>query len=93
MSRVMVLFKLKFLDIEPLHVAQKDSIVRITGLKFNWCDHALALQNNQARLLSPIARIFANLNNAILLCTSHRSETFLGYITMDGDFRTNWWNR
>ncbi|MBE9561257.1 MAG: NAD(+) synthase [Proteobacteria bacterium] len=53
--------------------------------KLNWQSHDIALQNIQARVRSPSVWLIANLNNALLLATSNRSEVAQGYATMDGD--------
>ncbi|MCK5877569.1 MAG: NAD(+) synthase [Candidatus Marithrix sp.] len=53
--------------------------------KLNWQDHDVALQNIQARVRSPSVWLIANVNNALLLATSNRSEVAQGYTTMDGD--------
>ena len=45
----------------------------------------LALQNIQARVRSPFIWFIANSNNLLLLSTSNRSESSVGYSTMDGD--------
>jgi NAD+ synthase (glutamine-hydrolysing) len=63
-----------------IHTVQK-----ATGLKLNWTEHDLALQNIQARVRSPGVWLLANLKNALLLATSNRSEAAVGYATMDGD--------
>ncbi len=55
------------------------------GIQLNWQDHDLALQNIQARTRAPSVWMIANLHNAILLSTSNRSESAVGYATMDGD--------
>ncbi|WP_340152529.1 NAD(+) synthase [uncultured Marivirga sp.] len=55
------------------------------GRKLNWSEDDIALQNIQARARSPIIWILANINNALLLTTSNRSEGSVGYTTMDGD--------
>ena len=55
------------------------------GRKLNWDQDDIALQNIQARARSPIIWILANINNALLLTTSNRSEGSVGYTTMDGD--------
>lgn len=55
------------------------------GRKLNWQQDDIALQNIQARARSPIIWILANINNALLLTTSNRSEGSVGYTTMDGD--------
>ncbi|MDX5339230.1 MAG: NAD(+) synthase [Cyclobacteriaceae bacterium] len=55
------------------------------GRKLNWDQDDITLQNIQARSRSPIIWMLANLNNALLLSTSNRSEGDVGYATMDGD--------
>ena len=55
------------------------------GRKLSWVQDDLALQNIQARSRSPIIWMLANINNALLLTTSNRSEGDVGYATMDGD--------
>lgn len=55
------------------------------GRKLTWEQDDITLQNIQARARSPIIWMLANLNNALLLATSNRSEGDLGYTTMDGD--------
>jgi NAD+ synthase (glutamine-hydrolysing) len=53
--------------------------------KLSWQTDDLALQNIQARSRSPIIWMLANINQALLLTTSNRSEGDVGYATMDGD--------
>ncbi|MBC6368580.1 NAD(+) synthase [Algoriphagus sp. AK58] len=60
-------------------------IEKAIGRKLSWENDDLTLQNIQARSRSPIIWMLANLNNALLLCTSNRSEGDVGYATMDGD--------
>ncbi len=55
------------------------------GRKLSWETDDLALQNIQARVRAPGIWMLANLNNALLLSTSNRSEAAVGYATMDGD--------
>lgn len=55
------------------------------GRKLTWENDDITLQNIQARSRSPIIWMLANLNNALLLNTSNRSEGDVGYTTMDGD--------
>ncbi|GAA5023426.1 NAD(+) synthase [Marivirga lumbricoides] len=50
-----------------------------------WEKDDVALQNIQARARSPIIWMLANINNALLITTSNRSEGDVGYTTMDGD--------
>jgi NAD+ synthase (glutamine-hydrolysing) len=53
--------------------------------QLTWENDDLALQNIQSRARSPIIWMLANINNALLLVTSNRSEGDVGYATMDGD--------
>ncbi|TAG55290.1 MAG: NAD(+) synthase [Cytophagales bacterium] len=53
--------------------------------KLTWQKDDLALQNIQARTRSPIIWMLANIQNALLITTSNRSEGDVGYCTMDGD--------
>lgn len=55
------------------------------GRSLTWDQDDITLQNIQARSRSPIVWMLANLNNALLLATSNRSEGDVGYATMDGD--------
>ncbi len=55
------------------------------GRELTWEKDDITLQNIQARVRSPSIWMFANLNNALLLSTSNRSEASVGYATMDGD--------
>jgi NAD+ synthase (glutamine-hydrolysing) len=55
------------------------------GRKLSWDTDDIALQNIQARVRAPSIWMIANINNALLLSTSNRSEAAVGYATMDGD--------
>ncbi len=55
------------------------------GRELSWQQDDIALQNIQARVRSPSIWLLANLNRALLLATSNRSEAAVGYATMDGD--------
>lgn len=59
----------------------EDSLQR----ELTWERDDIALQNVQARLRSPGVWMMANINSALLLTTSNRSEAAVGYATMDGD--------
>ncbi len=61
------------------------TVEKARGIKLNWKDHDVPLQNIQARVRSPGVWLLANLKNALLLATSNRSEAAVGYATMDGD--------
>jgi NAD+ synthase (glutamine-hydrolysing) len=60
-------------------------LTRSTGQTLNWADHDITLQNIQSRARSPLIWMLANLRNSILITTSNRSESDVGYTTMDGD--------
>lgn len=57
----------------------------VLGRPLTWEKDDIALQNIQARARSPIIWMLANVNQAVLLTTSNRSEGDVGYATMDGD--------
>ena len=62
-----------------------DKISLATSRSYTWDKDDLALQNIQARVRSPYIWFIANSNNLLLLSTSNRSESSVGYSTMDGD--------
>jgi len=55
------------------------------GRPLTWERDDVTLQNIQARVRSPGIWMVANLQGALLLSTSNRSEAAVGYATMDGD--------
>jgi NAD+ synthase (glutamine-hydrolysing) len=61
------------------------TIEEALGRKLGWETDDITLQNIQARSRSPIIWMLANIQNAVLLTTSNRSEGDVGYTTMDGD--------
>lgn len=63
----------------------RSTIEKTIGRELTWEQDDITLQNIQARARSPIIWMLANLNNALLLATSNRSEGDVGYATMDGD--------
>ena len=73
------------LDVQPMVDAYTSSIETGLGLKLNWEQHDITLQNIQARSRAPSVWMIANLKQALLLATSNRSEAAVGYATMDGD--------
>jgi NAD+ synthase (glutamine-hydrolysing) len=72
-------------DVQPMVTGYRKVVSDAIGEKLNWDDHDITLQNIQARVRSPAVWMLANLNNALLLSTSNRSEAAVGYATMDGD--------
>lgn len=72
-------------DISPLIDGYTAMVETGLGRELDWSTDDLALQNIQARVRSPGVWMVANLQNALLLSTSNRSEAAVGYATMDGD--------
>ena len=62
-----------------------EKISNKTSKKYSWEENDITLQNVQARVRSPFIWFIANANNLLLLSTSNRSESSVGYSTMDGD--------
>lgn len=73
------------LDVDQQVEQYKDIVSTALGIELNWQDHDIPLQNIQARTRAPGAWMIANLHHALLLSTSNRSESAVGYATMDGD--------
>ncbi|WP_233555702.1 NAD(+) synthase [Pontibacter oryzae] len=55
------------------------------GRPLTWEHDDITLQNIQARVRAPGIWMLANIQNALLMATSNRSEASVGYATMDGD--------
>ncbi len=72
-------------NVQPMVDGYEQVVSQAIGTKLNWDDHDITLQNIQARVRSPSVWMLANLNSALLLSTSNRSEAAVGYATMDGD--------
>lgn len=73
------------LDVENIVNSYTNLIEDAIGRKLTWEQDDITLQNIQARTRAPSIWMFANINNALLLSTSNRSEAAVGYATMDGD--------
>jgi NAD+ synthase (glutamine-hydrolysing) len=73
------------LDVDRLVESYTDLIAGAMKRKLSWRKHDTALQNIQARVRAPSVWLIANLQRALLLVTSNRSEASVGYTTMDGD--------
>ncbi|AQG80177.1 NAD(+) synthase [Spirosoma montaniterrae] len=73
------------ININGLVETYRGLIEKQLGRKLSWNTDDLALQNIQARVRAPSIWMLANINNALLLSTSNRSEAAVGYATMDGD--------
>jgi NAD+ synthase (glutamine-hydrolysing) len=72
-------------NIDEEIVSYTGKIEKAIGRKLTWEKDDITLQNIQSRSRAPIIWMLANLNNALLLATSNRSEGDVGYTTMDGD--------
>lgn len=73
------------LDIDHLVAGYQQMVSGAIGRELDWKTDDITLQNIQARSRAPGIWMFANLENALLLSTSNRSEAAVGYATMDGD--------
>ncbi len=72
-------------DVDGIVENYRATVENSIGRKLSWEMDDLALQNIQARVRSPGVWMLANLQGALLLATSNRSEASVGYATMDGD--------
>ncbi len=72
-------------DVQPMVDDYRTAVSKAIGYPLTWEKHDITLQNIQARVRSPSVWMLANLNRALLLSTSNRSEAAVGYATMDGD--------
>lgn len=73
------------LDVDPIVEQYKQTVSDAIGRPLTWEQDDITLQNIQARVRSPSVWMLANIENALLLSTSNRSEAAVGYATMDGD--------
>ena len=73
------------LDVTELVDGYTSMIQQAIGRDLTWEQDDITLQNIQARVRAPGVWMLANINNALLLATSNRSEAAVGYATMDGD--------
>ncbi len=73
------------LEMEELVVGYRKRVEAALGRTLDWQTDDLALQNVQARVRAPSVWLIANIERALLLSTSNRSEAAVGYATMDGD--------
>lgn len=72
-------------DVDALVEGYTAMVGKGMGAELDWKTHDVALQNIQARARSPGVWMLANIEGALLLSTSNRSEAAVGYATMDGD--------
>jgi NAD+ synthase (glutamine-hydrolysing) len=78
-------FKFEVWEIDKLVEGYSNLVESSIVRKLDWNTDDMALQNIQARVRAPGIWMLANINNALLLTTSNRSEAAVGYATMDGD--------
>lgn len=72
-------------DVEPIVQMYRNIVEKAIERELSWGTDDITLQNIQARVRAPGVWMLANINNALLLATSNRSEAAVGYATMDGD--------
>ncbi|MEM6261201.1 MAG: NAD(+) synthase [Bacteroidota bacterium] len=72
-------------EVEEIHQQYRGLAEQSLGRELSWEKDDIALQNIQSRLRSPGIWMMANIQKALLLTTSNRSEAAVGYATMDGD--------
>ena len=73
------------LDVDDVCQSYRAKVEAALGRPLGWSSDDVTLQNIQARARGPSVWMLANVNNALLLATSNRSEAAVGYATMDGD--------
>ncbi|WP_281614202.1 NAD(+) synthase [Flammeovirga sp. SubArs3] len=72
-------------NVNPMFKGYVNAIENALGRSLGWDTDDITLQNIQARVRAPSVWMLANINGALLLSTSNRSEAAVGYATMDGD--------
>jgi NAD+ synthase (glutamine-hydrolysing) len=73
------------IDVSAQHKAYIEATEKAIGRPLTWDVDDLTLQNIQARARAPSIWMLANVRGSVLLTTSNRSESAVGYATMDGD--------
>ncbi len=71
--------------IKPMHTAFHEFLEPLFNDLFDDYFHRQTDENIQARVRGVLLMAFSNNSNAILLCTSNKSETSVGYTTLYGD--------
>lgn len=72
-------------DIDGLVEKYRNLLEDHIGEDLTWEKDDITLQNIQSRVRAPGVWMLANKRNALLLATGNRSESAVGYSTMDGD--------
>lgn len=71
--------------IKPMHNAFHGFLEPLFNTHYDDYFHRQTDENIQARIRGVLLMAFSNNSNAILLCTSNKSETAVGYTTLYGD--------
>lgn len=74
-----------FWTIDSLVTEYESRVEAAIGRPLTWESDDIARQNIQARVRAPGIWMLANIQGALLVSTSNRSEAAVGYATMDGD--------
>jgi len=71
--------------IKPMHQSFHEFLEPLFNQHYDDYFHRQTDENIQARIRGVLLMAFSNNSNAILLCTSNKSETAVGYTTLYGD--------
>jgi len=71
--------------IKPMHQSFHEFLEPLFNAHYDDYFHRQTDENIQARIRGVLLMAFSNNSNAILLCTSNKSETAVGYTTLYGD--------
>ena len=75
----------QLVPIKPMHNAFHEFLEPLFNDLYDDYFHRQTDENIQARIRGVLLMAFSNNTNAILLCTSNKSETAVGYTTLYGD--------
>ncbi len=73
------------MNVQTIVTEYRQRVEEALGRELTWEKDDIALQNIQARVRAPSVWMLANVQGALLISTSNRSEAAVGYATMDGD--------
>lgn len=73
------------MNVQAIVTEYRRRVEEAIGRNLTWDQDDIALQNIQARVRAPSVWMLANVQGALLISTSNRSEAAVGYATMDGD--------
>lgn len=72
-------------DVDDLVNSYTDKVETALDIKVTPQQHDIAMQNIQARSRNPGAWYVANVLGQMLICTSNLTESWVGYVSADGD--------